>query len=133
MRIVAFDGEWDRQQWRELVRVVPPFMNPDDPGLSMSEAQLQDAVESLAATLGYLAYHTRDSRKSAPGFPDLVLVNAARRRTLFVELKAMTGTVSLDQATWLHHLAAAGQHVYLYTPVDWLTGSIERELRGPRI
>ena len=50
---------------------------------SMSEAQFQSHVVALAHRLGWLVYHTRDSRRSEPGFPDLVMV---RGRTLFREI-----------------------------------------------
>lgn len=99
----------------------------------MSERELQDNVIELAGHLKYLHYHTHNSQRSVAGFPDLVLVNPARRRTLFVELKAMTGRLSQAQSEWLVALAEAGHHVHLWTPVDWVSGVIERELRGPRI
>jgi hypothetical protein len=114
------------------IKPPPPTME-GDPRLGMREADLQQGVVELAQALGFLVYHTHDSRRSAEGFPDLVLVNAHRRRTLFVELKAMRGHVSDAQRRWLQGLAEAGNHVHLWTPVDWFTGSIERELRGPRI
>lgn len=118
-----------------ILRMIPP--PPDamagDPRLGMPERDLQEAVTDLAGALGWLTYHTHDSRRSPAGFPDLVLVNPARRRTLWVELKAMKGHVTRAQAAWLYALAEAGNHVHLWTPAEWLTGTIERELRGPRI
>ena len=50
-------------------------------------------VVDLARTLGWRVYHTYDSRRSQPGFPDLVLV---RERILFLELKSETGKLSHD-------------------------------------
>lgn len=65
----------------------------------MTEAQLQTIVLQLAQLHGYnLRYHTRDSRRSQPGFLDLVLVNVARGRVLFRELKTDAGKLTADQA-----------------------------------
>jgi hypothetical protein len=51
----------------------------------MTEKQLQGAVVELAKRLGYLVYHTFDSRRSNPGWPDLVLCKPPR--LIFAELK----------------------------------------------
>ena len=45
------------------------------------------------------AYHTHDSRRSAKGFPDLVL--AKNGVVLIVELKTDTGVATPDQVAWL--------------------------------
>ena len=50
----------------------------------MTEKAFQSDVMRVAKMLGWLCYHTFDSRRSASGFPDLVLV---RERVLFRELK----------------------------------------------
>ena len=60
----------------------------------LTERQFQRQVLDLARLCGYRAYHTHDSRRSQPGFPDIVLVNPERRHTLFVELKTSTGRVT---------------------------------------
>lgn len=111
----------------------PPAALKDDPRIGIRERDLQDGIMELAATLGFLAYHTHDSRRSPQGFPDLLLVHGPRRRTIYAELKGMRGHVTEAQGLWLYTLARAGNHVYLWTPVDWVTGMIERELRGPRV
>lgn len=92
----------------------------------ITERQLQDAVLELAQTLGWLTYHTFDSRRSAAGFPDLTLV---RDRLVMAELKSDTGRVSVPQATWLDSLVAVGVEAYLWKPRDWTNGNIERVLR----
>jgi len=129
MRITAPDQVLDRKQ----VARIPETVRPHDHRLDMPERDLQAAVIDLAAHLGYMHYHTHDARRSPYGFPDLVLVNPPRRRTLFVELKSMKGHVTQAQAEWLTGLASAGNHVHLWTPADWISGAVERELRGPRI
>ena len=88
---------------------------------TMREKQLQDAIVAAAQRLGWLVYHTHDSRRSQPGFPDLVLVHPGRGRILYRELKTMTGKVTTDQQKWLDALAAAGADVGVWRPTDWLT------------
>jgi VRR-NUC domain len=86
--------------------------------MAMTEAELQDAVVDLAKLRGWLLYHTHDSRRSAGGFPDLVLV---RGRVIFAELKSERGRVEALQRLWLHRLEAAGAECYLWRPSDWPT------------
>lgn len=40
----------------------------------MSEADLLATVERMCKLLGFRYYHTRYSRGSVPGFPDLVII-----------------------------------------------------------
>lgn len=95
---------------------------------TMTEEQLLQSVRACARTLGWLTYHTRDSRGSDPGFCDLVLCSG--KRVVFVELKSKTGRLSEAQKLWLNLLTAAGAEVLVWRPHDWLTGAIERCLRG---
>ena len=83
----------------------------------MTEAVFQRQVIELARLCGWLVYHTHDSRKSAAGFPDLVLVRG--RRCVFAELKSDVGKPSADQVTWLTALQAAEEETYLWRPTDW--------------
>ena len=48
-------------------------MKASDRKLHLTEAQLQEMVVARSKALGWLVYHTYDSRRSASGFPDLVL------------------------------------------------------------
>lgn len=97
---------------------------------SMSERALQDAIidpkRGVATLLGWTAYHTHDSRHSAPGFPDLVLVRPPR--IVFAELKTATGKLSEAQVHWIALLGACGAEVYLWRPDD-LHGQILEVLR----
>lgn len=104
----------------------------------MSEAQLQAAVIELAERLGYLVYHTYDSRRSQAGFPDLVLAHSAGR-LIFAELKTERGRMSAPQRRWLDALAQSrlaraivgwseAYQVHVWTPQHWLSGEIERVL-----
>lgn len=69
---------------------------------TMSEAQLQDAITEAASRQNYLWYHTYDSRKSPPGYPDLTIVGHGR--LIFLELKSVKGDVEDDQQKWLDAL-----------------------------
>ena len=46
---------------------------------TLKESDFQRAVIEMARLHGWLVYHTHDSRRSAPGFPDLVLVQGRAR------------------------------------------------------
>lgn len=96
-----------------------------------SEKDFQQCVINLAESLGYrLIYHTHDSRRSQPGFPDLVLVNPKTRRVLFRELKSAKGRVSTDQQRWGEGLMLAGADFDFWYPKDWASGKIMDQLKG---
>lgn len=129
MRVIANVGNLMGAQ---DLREVPTPMQPEDPRLKMAEAELQSAIVELLGFLKYDWYHTRDSRGSNAGFPDLTVWGGRHNRLLFAELKTQKGKISAQQADTLRGLANAGQHVYIWRPYDWITGSVERILRGPR-
>ena len=93
---------------------------------SMSEDVLLGKVRGMAATLGWLTYHTHDSRRSEPGFPDLVLVKG--ERVLYRELKKQSGRVDPAQKAWMGALADAGVDVAIWRPADLLSGAIREAL-----
>lgn len=84
---------------------------------AMSEADLQSAVLDLCKLYGLLAYHTHDSRRSNPGFPDLVIVG--RRRIVYRELKSHRGRLSEPQREWLRRLKAVGEDAAVWRPSEW--------------
>lgn len=71
----------------------------------MTERQFQSQVVKVAKLNGWLVYHTFDSRRSEPGFPDLVLVKG--ERVIFAELKSEQGRVRPEQVEWLERLSVA--------------------------
>lgn len=103
--------------------------------LVQSERQFQAAVVEYAERLGWLVYHTHDSRRSQPGFPDLTMVRGDR--LIFAELKAEDGRVKPEQQKWLDALNDVRLslplgvdipiEVYLWRPSLW--HEIERWLR----
>lgn len=94
----------------------------------MTEAQLLQAVRDLAKLRGWLCYHTHDSRRSEPGFPDLVLVHPRSGDLVLAELKAAKGRVSVPQQTWIDALAGAGITVHVWRPAHLTGGQIVRAL-----
>jgi hypothetical protein len=88
-----------------------------------SEASFQKQVLALAKLKGWRDYHTHDSRRSAAGFPDLVLVRG--ERLIFAELKRDGGKPRPEQMEWLTALGGVGGivcgHVqtFVWRPADW--------------
>ena len=79
----------------------------------MTEKQFQSHVVRYAKKRGWRVYHTYDSRRSEPGFPDLVLV---RNKVLFRELKTDKGQLTDAQKTWGQLLTAAGTDYAVWRP-----------------
>lgn len=88
----------------------------EPPATFADEKQFLAAVIAVAKRLGWRAYHTHDSRKSAAGFPDLTLW---RERLLFAELKTDAGQLSAAQLNVIEGLREAGAEVYVWRPSDW--------------
>ncbi len=69
----------------------------------MTERDMQENLRMWALQNGWMPYHTADSRRSHPGFPDLVCVKDGH--LLFIELKSQKGRISPWQRVWLDCLA----------------------------
>lgn len=82
----------------------------------MTEAQFQQRITDLCDWLGLRYHHETDSRRSKPGFPDLVIVGNS---VIFAELKTERGRVSPEQQTWHDDLKRADAEVYVWRPSDW--------------
>lgn len=84
------------------------------------------AVREFATLCGWLVYHAHDSRRSTPGFPDLVLCR--RGRLIFAELKSQRGALSAAQREWGFALSLTGcVEYYRWRPAD--RPELERILR----
>ena len=84
----------------------------------VTEAAWQQTVVDLAELTGWWVYHNPDSRRSQPGFPDLVLIRAPR--VMFLELKRETGRLSTAQREVLAELEVCpGVEVHVARPSDW--------------
>ena len=82
----------------------------------ITERQWQEQVEELAAMLGWKKYHTWNSIKSDPGFPDLVLVRPPR--LIFAELKVDGKKPDARQLAWLDDVRECGVQSYLWYPEE---------------
>lgn len=80
----------------------------------VTEEELMDYVVTLFKLYRWRWYHTYDSRRSNPGFPDLVAVRDGR--VIFAELKRETGKVTPPQQTWFDELTQSGNEVYCWRP-----------------
>lgn len=64
-----------------------------------SESEWMDEVRTIARLRDWpFVYHTHDSRHSAAGFPDLVLIRPPRM--IFAELKSEQGTTTREQSRY---------------------------------
>jgi len=85
--------------------------------LSSSEKDFMSSVIEVAELGKWLIYHTYDSRRSQPGFPDLVLCKDGR--VIFAELKSQKGPIRKAQQEWLDNLQMNNSvEVYLWRPAD---------------
>jgi hypothetical protein len=84
---------------------------------TLTEKAWQNQIIELATFCGWVHYHTYDSRRSAAGWPDLVLCRPPQ--LIFVELKTAKGRVTRAQAEWQAWLVACGQEFYVWRPSDF--------------
>lgn len=103
----------------------------DQVAREMAEATLLARVIDIGASTGWRSYHTHDSRRSQSGYPDLTMVNARQRRTLFAELKRHGKKPTDAQEAWIADLRAAGQEVYVWWPADLVADRILAVLTTP--
>ncbi|WP_346844604.1 VRR-NUC domain-containing protein [uncultured Rothia sp.] len=125
---------------KPLNGVLPPNWKMTRQGLmlrelnQMSEKEFQDMVIGAARSLDseVLIYHTYDSRRSEPGYPDLHLVSARFGISIFRELKTVKGRVSEPQKKWLQRMSGVGLDAAVWRPEDWASGRIMAEIQGKK-
>ena len=83
----------------------------------ITEKAFQAQIVQLALLTGWKVYHTHDSRRSEPGFPDLVLVRP--RQVIFLEVKTAKGRISKAQEEWMQLLRTTGNIAAIVRPADW--------------
>lgn len=126
----------------------PAYDDPGDSTLTVDEYKrdaaaamlergrdgLQQQVMDRLKAHGWLAYHTFDSRKSAPGFPDIVAISEPYdgpwARQIVIELKREGAWPSTDQQQWLDAFSGAEVHTYLWFPSDLIAGTVDYVLQG---
>jgi hypothetical protein len=108
--------------------------------VTMSEAQLQQAIIELAHTLGYRCAHFRPAlvkvggvltyrtpvSADGKGFFDLILTSKQRGRVIAIECKSGKGKLSPDQEVWRDEWA--GEY-YLVQPCDYLDETVTKILQ----
>lgn len=92
-----------------------------DPDNLTLESEYQDTLlRRHAEPLGWRHYHTRNSRGSNPGYPDLTLWHPGHRVVAFRELKRDGEDLSAAQRLTHDTLREAGADVGVwYFPSDW--------------
>lgn len=96
---------------------------------TMTELELQGAVSDAAMLLGWTVKHIRDSRgQDWVGMPDLLVYRLGV--CFWVELKRFGQVATPIQLQQIIGLREAGQKVYVWTPLHWVTGEIEAVLNG---
>lgn len=97
----------------------------DTPGIArlpLSEKAFMSAVLRVAKQHDWLCYHTHDSRKSAPGYPDVTLARlpgpGRPGEVIWAELK-VEAPLTIEQERWLATLSHV-QHTeaHLWRPAD---------------
>ncbi len=83
----------------------------------LTEKAFMQQIIQLAKLRGYMVFHTHDSRHSASGFPDLILVKG--RVLIAAEIKVGKNKPTLAQEIWLRALSDAGVNVFVWTPESW--------------
>jgi hypothetical protein len=94
----------------------------------MTEAELLAEVVRLAESLGLVVLHVREPRREGghwAGFPDLIVFG---RGVFYRELKQSGKDLRAEQKRWRWLLGRAGQDHAVWTPADWHSGRIRREL-----
>ena len=95
-----------------------PASAVDEVSGCVTEAQYQATITEAAQLLGWWTYHTHDSRRSEPGFPDLVLVRPPD--VVFLEVKRENGRLTRAQADVLAMLDnCPGVKAAVVRPSDW--------------
>lgn len=97
---------------------------------AVGEARFQELITDMCKLMRLKWHHETDSRKSKPGFPDLVI--AGPGGVLFRELKKQSGRVTKDQREWLSTLTTAGADAAVWRPIDWESNRIYQELSALR-
>ena len=92
--------------------------------VEMTEKAFQAQVVAFLQDHGYLVYHTFDSRRCEPGYPDLDVVAGPKWRScyiahFYVELKREHGRITDDQQKWIDCLRAVGETVHVWRPSEW--------------
>src|SRR5947209_7772967 len=85
----------------------------------LSERDFMAQVIDLAQLTGWMVYHTYDSRRCQPGYPDVAMVHPQRGEYLLAELKTDRGRLRPAQRQWIDALRSASIECQIWKPSDW--------------
>ena len=115
-----------RTAWKAPERPATPLSASQAVYEAMTEKELEAHVEVALRYRGFRLYHTRLSKGSEPGFPDIVATPRSRGRpisqtltTIYLELKREGEKLTPAQEDWRDDLIAAGQWYRLVHPGTW--------------
>lgn len=118
---------------------------------AITEKELQDDVINLMHALGYLVVHFRPARTNRTyrgkdgkkrqvwvtpvqgdgrDYPDLTFFHPVKGRHGWVELKRKGAKPTPGQIAYGELIKASGGEYYLWYPIDWINGTVERVLKG---
>ncbi|KKM13922.1 hypothetical protein LCGC14_1711380 [marine sediment metagenome] len=98
---------------------------------AQKEEDYQQQIIDLARTLGWRVYHTYDSRRSAHGFPDLILIRGITLLALEVK-SAGAKEPPPEQVGWIGAFKQVRRvHADFVYPEHWddLKDTLQRALR----
>ena len=87
--------------------------------MPLTEAQWQRQITDYATLNNWRWYHTRDSRGSNAGWPDLALWRPETKQFMLVEVKTWHGRCSKTQDDVMIGLRFCGVDVRVWRPCDW--------------
>lgn len=85
--------------------------------VKLSEKEFMSMVIEFATLHRWFAYHVNDSRRTVPGFPDLVLLRPPQ--LIVAELKVGKNKPTPEQNLWLNLFEEANVPAYVWTPNDF--------------
>lgn len=100
---------------RGLIETPKPVERPQP--AFRTEKEFQSAVVELAKSGGWEVYHTYDSRRSEPGYPDLTMLRG--RSIVVAELKVEPNKPTAAQEKWLAAWKLTDAEVYVWYPSSW--------------
>jgi hypothetical protein len=84
---------------------------------TVGERAWQVQVRAWLHRAGFVTYHTFDSRKSEPGFPDIIAILPGVR-LIAIELKQDRGRVTTSQLYWLELFRSIEVYAEVWRPRD---------------
>ena len=100
-----------------LQRLQEPSKDESAILLAEPERRFMERIRTLAKAHSWKCFHVYDSRRSEPGWPDMILCDGVS--LLGVEVKTNTGKLTPEQQIRLSLLEHAGVETHIWKPKDW--------------